>query len=202
MLAVTAIGAESARREEKLLKPKEIISERPLSKCALDSTIWAPLRYDTLWNNGDKRLARAALSANLVDRALPVERVQGLTGLITASKTFRAAVPDLSCEGEPMLVAANHVAAFLHFRGHFTGEFSGRKGQGQRVDFVAIDICQATDVAITEDWRLRQSNSAETTRCPRPASSKRLPVYSGCTVYSRLSDRIEHGHVIGHLPIT
>jgi predicted ester cyclase len=157
VLAMTAIGAESAEGEGKLIKPKEIISERSLSKSALDSMILAPLRYDTFWNSGDERLARSALSANFVDHTLPADRAQGPAGPINASKTFRAAVPDLTCEVEQILVAANRVTTFLRFRGHFTGEFNGRKGQGQRVDFIAIDIYQVTGGAITEDWHLEDN---------------------------------------------
>jgi predicted ester cyclase len=156
-LATTAISSESAESAEKLIKPKEIISERSLSKPALDSVIFAPLRYDTFWNNGDERLARSALSANFVDHTLPPERAQGQAGPINASKLFRAAIPDLTCEVEQMLVAANRVTAFLHFRGHFAGEFNGRKGQGQRVDFIAIDIYQVAGGEITEDWHLEDN---------------------------------------------
>ena len=61
--------------------------------------------------------------------------MQGPTGPLLASKFFRAAVPDLSCDIEQMIIAGDRVVVHLHFRGHFRGTFKALKGQGQRVDF-------------------------------------------------------------------
>jgi len=71
-----------------------------------------------------------------------------------ASKTFRSAVPDLTCQVEQMLVAGDRVTAFLHFRGHFTGTFGSHAGQGQTVDFIAVDIYRVRNGLIAEDWHL------------------------------------------------
>jgi predicted ester cyclase len=157
VLALTAIRAESAGDAAKLIEPKEVIADHSLSKSALDSMTLAPLTYDSFWNSGDERLARSALSASFVDHTLPPERAQGPSGPIAASKTFRTAVPDLTCEVGQMMVAGDRVTAFLHFRGHYTGEFNGRKGQGQRVDFIAIDIYRVINGVITEDWHLEDN---------------------------------------------
>jgi predicted ester cyclase len=157
LLTLAAIRAESAVDAAKLIEPKEIIADHSLSKSALDSMTLAPLTYDSFWNSGDERLARSALSANFVDHTLPPERVQGPSGPIAASKSFRTAVPDLTCEVQQMIVAGDRVTAFLHFRGRFTGEFKGRKGLGQRIDFIAIDIYRVINGVIAEDWHLEDN---------------------------------------------
>jgi predicted ester cyclase len=150
------LGAEGA---EQLVRPATLVADPGLSKAALMSLTLAPRRYDTFWNSGDERLARAALSPTFVDHTLPKGRPQGPDGPLMASKTFRSAVPDLSCELEQMIVAGDRVTALLHFRGHFTGTFDGRAGQGQTVDFIAVDIYRVRNGLITEDWHLEDNLS-------------------------------------------
>jgi predicted ester cyclase len=134
-----------------------LIADTRLSKPELESLTLAPRRYDTFWHTGDERLAKAALSPAFVDHTLPKGRPQGTAGPLLASKTFRAAVPDLTCEVEQMLVAGDRVTAFLHFRGHFTGTFGGHAGQGQTVNFMAVDIYRVQNGLITEDWHLEDN---------------------------------------------
>jgi predicted ester cyclase len=134
-----------------------LIADSTMSQSALDSLTLAPLRYDTFWHTGDERLAKAALSPGFIDHTLPKGRPQGTEGPLMASKAFRSAVPDLTCEVEQMLVADDRVTAFLHFRGHFTGTFGGHAGQGQTVDFIAVDIYHVQNGLIIEDWHLEDN---------------------------------------------
>jgi predicted ester cyclase len=152
----TFIGG-SAEGAEQLIQPATLIADPSLSKSALESLTLAPRRYDTFWHTGDERLAKAALAPTFIDHTLPKGRAQGPNGPLMASKTFRSAVPDLTCEAEQMLVAADRVTAFLHFRGHFTGTFAGRAGQGQTVDFIAVDIYRVQNGLIVEDWHLEDN---------------------------------------------
>jgi predicted ester cyclase len=88
---------------------------------------------------------------------LPAGRPQGPDGPAFASKSFRTAVPDLSCEVQQFIVAGDRVVAHLRFQGHFTGIFKDRKGAGQAVDFIATDILRVQDGHITDNWHLEDN---------------------------------------------
>jgi predicted ester cyclase len=156
-LALTAFIGTIAQGAEQLFEPSTLIADTRLSKHELELLTLAPRRYDTFWHTGDERLAKAALSPDFIDHTLPKGRAQGPAGPLMASKTFRSAVPDLTCEVEQMLVAGDRVTAFLHFRGHFTGAFGGRAGHGQSVDFIAVDIYRVRNGLIAEDWHLEDN---------------------------------------------
>jgi len=154
-----AVGAAvaTAAAAELLVSPDLLVADARLSKLQRNALTLAPRRYDAFWNSGDERLAKAALSPRFIDHTLPAGRAQGPEGPLAASRAFRAAVPDLTCEVEQMIVAGDRVTAFLHFRGHFSGTFNGYAGQGQVVDFSAIDIYRVADNLITEDWHLEDN---------------------------------------------
>lgn len=156
-LALSAFIGVTAEGAEHLIRPTTLIADTSLSKSALESLTLAPRRYDTFWHTGEERLAKVALSPVFIDHTLPKGRPQGPEGPLMASKTFRSAVPDLTCEVEQMLVAGDRVAAFLHFRGHFTGTFGDHAGQGQSVDFIAVDIYRVQNGLIAEDWHLEDN---------------------------------------------
>lgn len=156
VLAVGAVVVTVAAAEP-LVSSNVLIADARLSKLAREALTLAPRRYDAFWNSGDERLAKAALSRNFIDHTLPKGRRQGPEGPLMGSRAFRAAVPDLSCEVEQMIVAGDRVTAFLHFRGHFSGTFNGHAGQGQAVDFLAIDIYRVAHNVITEDWHLEDN---------------------------------------------
>jgi predicted ester cyclase len=161
ILALLAFGVgaavSTAIAAEPLVSPGVLIADAGLSKPALEALTLAPRRYDTFWNSGDERLAKVALSRNFIDHTLPKGRAQGPEGPLMASRAFREAVPDLSCEVEQMIVAGDRVTTFLHFRGHFSGTFNGHAGQGQAVDFLAVDLYRVADNTITEDWHLEDN---------------------------------------------
>jgi predicted ester cyclase len=68
-----------------------------------------------------------------------------------------AAVPDLRMAVEQRIVAGDRVVSHLRFTGHFTGTFQGKRGQGQRVDFIATDIWRIRDGHVTDNWHLEDN---------------------------------------------
>jgi predicted ester cyclase len=86
----------------------------------------------TFWNTGKESLARDALAINFIDKTPPEGRKQGPEGAILASRAFRAAVPDLRCDVEQMIISGSRVVSHLHFRGTFTGTFGKLKERGRK----------------------------------------------------------------------
>jgi predicted ester cyclase len=140
-----------------LIEPHSLIVDRSLPRAQVDSQVIAARRYDTFWNTGDEALARTALAPTFIDRTLPTGRPQGLAGPLAASKRVRAAIPDLSCEIEQMIVAGDRVVAHLHFHGHFTGHFGLVEGNGQTINFIATDIYRIVDGHIAENWHIEDN---------------------------------------------
>lgn len=149
--------AQAASPDATLVTPKQLIVDASLAKATASANELAARRYDTFWNTGDEALAKAALSPHFVDRTPPPGRVQGPEGPLQASKAFRQAVPDLTCEVEQMLVVGDRVVSHLHFAGHFTGSFNGMQGKGQAIDFIVTDIYRVTDGKIVENWHLEDN---------------------------------------------
>jgi predicted ester cyclase len=149
--------AQGATAEAALVTPKTLVVDASLPKAVASANELAARRYDTFWNNGDESLAREALSPQFIDRTPPPGRVQGPEGPLQASKAFRQAVPDLTCDVEQMLVVGDRVVSHLHFAGHFTGSFNGTQGKGQAIDFIATDIYRVVDGKIVENWHLEDN---------------------------------------------
>jgi predicted ester cyclase len=150
--ATPAVAAETP-----LIEPHSLIVGGRVPKAEVDIQIIAARRYDTFWNTGDEALARAALAPNFVDNTLPPGRPQGLAGPLAASKVIRAAIPDMGCDIEQMIVAGDRVVAHLRFRGHFTGRFKQTQGQGQTINFIATDIYRIADGRIVENWHIEDN---------------------------------------------
>jgi predicted ester cyclase len=160
-LAWVVVVAHTFAADPALIAPHNLIVDRSLSKAQVKSQVIAARRYDTFWNTGDEALARAALAPNFVDNTLPIGRAQGPAGPLAASKLVRAAIPDLSCEIEQMIVAGDRVVAHLRFRGHFTGHFGQVQGQGQAINFIATDIYRIADGRIAENWHIEDNLSLQ-----------------------------------------
>ena len=159
LLTAAVLASPSAFAESALLQPQTLIVDQSLPKVQRDAMELAARRYGSFWNTGEEAFAKAALSEQFIDKTPPEGRVQGPTGPLLASKFFRAAVPDLSCEIEQMIIAGDRVVVHLHFRGHFTGPFKALKGQGQRVDFQATDIYQINNGRIAANWHIEDNIS-------------------------------------------
>lgn len=139
-----------------LLQPARLIAAAP-DDANNAARVLAARRYASFWNSGDPALARAALAPDFVDRTLPPGRIQGLAGALQASRTMRAAVPDLRCEIQQMIVAGDRVVVHLRFRGRFDGRFGTVEGSGQAVDFIATDIYRIAEDRINENWHLEDN---------------------------------------------
>lgn len=155
--SMTLTPAMAATPDSQLVTPRVLIVDKSLPPTTAAANVLAARRYDTFWNTGDEALARAGLSPQFVDGTLPPGRVQGIEGPLQASKGFRTAVPDLTCDVEQMLVVGDRVVAHLHFYGHFTGSFKRIKGKGQTINFIATDIYRVVDGQIVENWHLEDN---------------------------------------------
>lgn len=149
-------GAAMAASTE-LVKSGTLVVDKSLTTSQREAMENVARRYDTFWHTGDERLAREALADHFIDKTPPPGRKQGPQGPLLASRAFRGAVPDLSCEIEQMIIAGDRVVVHLHFRGHFTGTFGQLKGKGQPVDFIATDIYQIEDGKIAANWHIEDN---------------------------------------------
>jgi predicted ester cyclase len=112
--------------------------------------------YD-FWNTGDETSLRAAIAPGFTDHTLPPGRPQGPEGPAFASRSFRAAVPDLRVTVEKMIVAGDYVTVHMHFTGHFTGQMGEAHGSGQPIDFIATDLIRVMDGRITDNWHIEDN---------------------------------------------
>ena len=53
--------------------------------------------------------------------------------------------------------AGDRAVVRLHFTGHFTGRFQDIAGDGQTVDFHAIDVYRVAAGRIAENWHLEDN---------------------------------------------
>lgn len=116
----------------------------------------------TFWNTGDEAHLERAAVAGFKDNTPPPGRQQGRDGVAAASASFRAAIPDLSCELADLIVTGNRITARQVYRGHFTGTYEGVRGRGQAVRFNAIDILRVGRTKIVEDWHLEDTAALTT----------------------------------------
>jgi predicted ester cyclase len=154
--AASAYYAQGASADD-LPQPQSMTIDASLPKAQADAEILAARRFYAFWNTGDTSYLDAVVAPSFTDRTLPKGRPQGPAGPAFASKNFRAAVPDLRCEVQQLMIAGDRVVAHLRFRGHFTGTFGSRKGGGQAVDFIATDILRVQGGRITDNWHLEDN---------------------------------------------
>ncbi|OHX18480.1 hypothetical protein BI343_07040 [Chromobacterium amazonense] len=150
-----ALSSATALAADALPQPARVFSER--NNGAAAAVKLAAMRYAAFWNTGDPRYAELALDPAFMDRTLPEGRPQGVAGPLQASRTFRAAVPDLKVEVTDMVLADDRVALRLHFTGHFSGRFGDRQGDGQAIDFQAFDLYRVKNGRIAENWHLEDN---------------------------------------------
>jgi len=137
--------------------PRTVTIDPALGGDRAQSAITAARQFYAFWNTGDIRHLQAAISPGFHDHTLPAGRPQGPDGPAFASGVFRAAVPDLTCDLEELVVAGEKVTARLRFQGTFSGRFADQTGSGQTVDFLAIDLLAVTDGRITDNWHLEDN---------------------------------------------
>ncbi len=152
------VVAAVASAEENLPTPQGIVLTAGQEQAA-QPVILAARRYAAFWNTGEERHAEAALAQSFVDRTLPEGRRQGFTGVLEASKNFRAAIPDLRAEIEQLLVVNDRAIVRYTFVGHFTSTFKDVKGDGRAISFRAVDIYRVQNGKISDNWHLEDNLS-------------------------------------------
>ncbi|WP_051831164.1 MULTISPECIES: ester cyclase [Streptomyces] len=146
-------------RSPDLVQPKALTVDRSLGARRAAQEVHLAQQLYTFWNTGQQKYLDAAISPGFRDNTLPPGRPQGPTGPVLASRAFRAAVPDLTCELSEVLVTGDRITARLVFRGHFTGTFDGVRGKGQSIEFNAIDIQHVGTDRIVEDWHIEDNTA-------------------------------------------
>lgn len=159
MMAAPAAHAAQVDDAEaiRMAVPLEAIVAGDIDKQRLEKITAAANAFYGFWNNGSQILLDKALSANFIDHTLPAGRPQGPAGPAAASRNFLAAVPDLKAQVVQRLVVGDRVVSHLRFTGHFTGNFMGKQGNGETVDFIATDILRVVDGKITDNWHLEDN---------------------------------------------
>ncbi|WP_051710738.1 ester cyclase [Streptomyces sp. NRRL S-350] len=146
-------------RSPDLVQPKALTVDRSIGARRAAQEVHLAQQLYTFWNTGRQKYLDAAISPQFRDNTLPPGRPQGPTGPALASRTFRGAVPDLTCELSDVLVTGDKITARLVFRGHFTGTFQGVQGTGRQVEFNAIDIQHVGTDRIVEDWHIEDNTA-------------------------------------------
>jgi predicted ester cyclase len=159
-LAAAALSTD-ATAAEALPLARSVVVDRSISDSQSEAMTLAARRYYAFWNTGDVAYANAALATDFIDRNLPAGRPQGPEGPVFASKSFRAAIPDLHVDVEEMMLVGDRVIGRLRFAGHFTGTFgsgaAARQGDGRAVDFIATDIYRIANGRIAENWHVEDN---------------------------------------------
>lgn len=141
----------------RMTRPQELVVDRSLPASRRDALLKPVDAFYGFWVNGSQTLLNQALDDRFVDHTLPPGRPQGPKGPAAASKGFLGAVPDLEVTVVQRLIVGDRVVSHLRFRGHFTGQFMGRRGEGQSVDFIATDIVRVHGGRITDNWHLEDN---------------------------------------------
>ncbi|KUE80955.1 ester cyclase [Aeromonas schubertii] len=115
--------------------------------------------YAAFWNSGNPDYARAALNEHFIDRTPPAGRKPGVEGVVEASNHFREAVPNLHVRVEHILVTGEYATIRYRFMGHFTGRMGELQGEGQTIDFQAVDVYRVKDKQIVDNWHLEDYNT-------------------------------------------
>lgn len=154
----TPTGGQLVDDDPSLVQPGAVHVDGSIADDAAEHLVHTAQQLYTFWDTGSTAHLDRAVSDDFVDNTLPPGRPQGPGGPVAASKAFRAAVPDLSCELADLYVVGDRFTARLVFRGHFTGTYRGVAGAGQPIEFGAIDIQHLGDGRrITEDWHLEDN---------------------------------------------
>jgi predicted ester cyclase len=137
-------------REENLPQPRSTTVDDSVSAPRARGAVRAAQLYYAFWDTGKPAYVRAAVGPGFVDNTLPAGCRRGPEGLEAASRAFRAAVPDLRCTIEHLLVSDDQVVARLTFRGAHMGAFLGYPATGKPIEFSAIDLLRVEGGRVVE----------------------------------------------------
>ncbi|CAM5664561.1 hypothetical protein KAURM247S_02368 [Kitasatospora aureofaciens] len=142
------------------MQPKSLTVDRSIGARRAAQEVRLAQQLYTFWNTGRQRYLDAAISPQFRDNTLPPGRPQGPAGPLAASKTFRAAVPDLTCELSDVLVTGDRITARLVFRGRYHRHLQRRPGRGPTSSSTPST---SSTSAPTGSWRTGTSRT--TRRC-------------------------------------
>ena len=140
-----------------MARPLETIVAHDIAPARLSALLKPVEAFYGFWINASPSLLSQALAPTFVDHTLPPGRPQGPAGPAQASRAFLAAVPDLELVVVQRLVVGDRVVSHLRFTGRFTGTLMGRRGTGQKIDFIATDIVRVRGDRITDNWHIEDN---------------------------------------------
>jgi predicted ester cyclase len=151
---ITQVKKAGEISEAALIKPKAITFDHSLDKAALNRMIRAARLYYTFWDTGEFKYLDAVISPTFIDHTSPAGYPQGPQGQKYASNQLRAAMPDLQCSIEDLLVTGEMITARLNFRGTSKYAFMGHPATEKPVEYIAIEILHVQDGKIVDIWHL------------------------------------------------
>lgn len=117
----------------------------------------AARHFYEFWDTGDPKHLDMAIGPSFTDHTLPDGRPQGPAGPAFASRNFREAVPDLRVEIKKLVLSGSYATVHMVFTGHYSGEFGGSKGSGQKIEFIATDLIKVDGGKITDNWHIEDN---------------------------------------------
>ncbi|WP_395664274.1 ester cyclase [Methylocella sp.] len=154
---MTAPAIESARADEPKLIIDEVVVADAVDAARLEQIKMAARHFYQFWDTGDPTRLNDAAARDFTDHTLPPGRPQGPDGPAFASRSFRAAVPDLRVEIRKMIIAGDYVTVHMVFTGHFTGRFGDASGQGQKIEFIATDLIRVRNGRVADNWHVEDN---------------------------------------------
>lgn len=145
--------------EADLVKPSLITTDHSLDKSTANKMIHVALLFYTFWNTGEYKYLNAAIAPTFVEHTLPKDNPKGPDELKLSSNQIRAAIPDLRCTVEELLITSDKITARLVYSGTSKGQFMGHPATGKPIKFAAIDILHIENGKLVEDWHLEDSLS-------------------------------------------
>jgi predicted ester cyclase len=142
-----------------LVKPSLITADNSLNKAAVNKMIHVALLFYTFWNTGEYKYLNAAIAPTFMEHTLPKDTPKSSYELKLASNQMRAAIPDLRCTVEELLISSDKITARLVYSGTSKGLFMGTPATGKPVKFAAIDILHIQNGKLVEDWHLEDTLS-------------------------------------------
>jgi predicted ester cyclase len=103
-----------------------------------------------VYNTADYSLLHRCMAENYFDHSL--SQVRSLEDAITILQSTHRSFPDIRVQIEDLIEENDQVVFRGRFRATHQGEFMGRQGTGNRIEFEAIEIFKIREDKIAESW--------------------------------------------------
>lgn len=157
LAAVASLAIMSGAASAAELSPQNFVS--PDQSAHTMEIKQAAMNYAKFWNTGKEEYAREALLKDFIDMTPPEGRKAGIEGVLEASNDFRKVVPNLHVEVEHLLISGDYATIRYRFKGNFNGKMGDTQGEGQLIDFPAVDIYEVHNGKIVKNWHLEDYNT-------------------------------------------